>query len=258
MQDLNGKKALILGMANKRSIAFSVAESLHKHGVKLAVTYQPMDKDRAEEKIKGLCEPFAPEILAPLDVTNEDSVKALFSNIEKQWGGLDILIHSVASAKREELAGRFSEISREGFLFAQEVSSYSLIQMTRAALPLMKDRPGSIVTLTYIGAERVSKNYNVMGAAKAALEANVRYLSMELGPEKIRVNAVSAGPIRTLSASGVKDFLDLLHASEERSPLKRNVTQEEVANAVTFLASEMSSGITGQTLYVDSGYNISG
>lgn len=261
MEDLTGKTALILGVANKRSIAYSVAEQLARAGVKLALTYLPAGEEKADktrEKIEKLTADLNPDILIPLDATDPSSVSGLFEAIQSKWGKLDIMVHSIASAKREELSGRFSDISKDGFLFAQQVSSYSLIEFMRHARPLMADVGGSVVTLTYIGSERVSKNYNVMGAAKASLEANVRYLAMEMGEEKIRVNAISAGPIRTLSASGVKDFLDLLHESEARSALKRNVTQEEVANTVKFLASDISSGITGQIIYVDAGYIIAG
>lgn len=256
MQDLRGKTALVTGVANKRSIAWAIAERLAQYGVSLAVAYQPFDEDR-DAKVRKQIEEISPDLLLPLDVTLPGSLDATVSTLKERWGRLDILVHSIASAKREELNGRSSEISLEGFLLAQRVSAYSLIELVRSARPLMSDG-GSVVTLTYIGSERATKNYNVMGSAKAALEANVRYLAMELGRERIRVNAISAGPIRTLSASGIKDFLDLLHNAEEKSALQRNVTQEEVANTAAFLASSLSSGITGQVLFVDGGYNIWG
>jgi enoyl-[acyl-carrier protein] reductase I len=256
MQDLRGKTALVTGVANKRSIASAIAERLAQYGVSLAVAYQPVDDDR-DAKVRKVIEEFSPDLVLPLDVTLPGSLESAFGTLQERWGKLDIVVHAMATSKREELGGRATEISLEGYLLAQRVSAYSLIELARGARPLMKDG-GSLITLSYIGAERAARNYNVMGSAKAALEANVRYLAMELGAERIRVNAISAGPIRTLSASGIKDFLDLLHNAKEHSALKRNVTQEEVANAAAFLASGLSSGITGQTIYVDAGYNISG
>lgn len=256
MQDLRGKTALVTGVANKRSIAFAIAERLAQYGVSLAVAYQPVDEDR-DAKVHRIIGAISPDLTVPLDVSMPGSVEAAFATLRERWGRLDILVHSIAGSVREELGGRPSDISLEGFLLAQRVSAYSLIELVRAARPLMTEG-GSVVSLTYIGSERAARNYNVMGSAKAALEANVRYLAMELGPEKVRVNAISAGPIRTLSASGIKGFLDLLHNAKEKSALKRNVTLEEVANTAAFLASEMSSGITGQTIFVDAGYNIWG
>jgi enoyl-[acyl-carrier protein] reductase I len=256
MQDLRGKTALVTGVANKRSIAFGIAERLAQYGVSLAVAYQPVDEDR-DAKVRKVLDEISPDLMLPLDVTLPGSTQAAFATLKEHWGRLDVVVHSIASAMREELGGRTSDVSLEGYLLAQRVSAYSLIELVHAARPLMAEG-GSVITLSYIGARRATRNYNVMGSAKAALEANVRYLAMELGPERIRVNAVSAGPIRTLSASGIKDFLDLLHNAEEKSALKRNVTTEEVANAAAFLASSLSSGITGQTLYVDGGYNIWG
>ena len=256
MQDLRGKTALVTGVANKRSIAFAIAERLAQYGVSLAVAYQPVDEDR-DEKVRKLISEISPDLMLALDMTQPGSLDAAFATLQERWGRLDVVVHAIASAKREELGGRASEITLEGFVLAQRVSAYSLIELVRAARPLMSEG-GSVITLSYIGSERATRNYNVMGSAKAALEANVRYLAMELGPERIRVNAISAGPIRTLSASGIKDFLDLLHNAEEKSALKRNVTQEEVANAAAFLASALASGITGQTIFVDAGYNIWG
>jgi len=256
MQDLRGKTALVTGVANKRSIAFAIAERLAQYGVSLAVAYQPVDEDR-DAKVRKVIEEISPDLFLPLDVSQPGSLETAFGTLKERWGKLDIVVHAIATSKREELGGRTSDISLEGYLLAQRVSSYSLIELVRGARPLMKEG-GSVISLTYIGSERASRNYNVMGSAKAALESNVRYLAMELGPENIRVNAISAGPIRTLSASGIKDFLDLLHNAREHAALKRNVTQEEVANAAAFLASGLASGITGQTIFVDAGYNIWG
>ena len=258
MQDLKGKIALVTGIINKRSIAYATAELFASLGARLVVTYYPTGKEGEEDKIRKLVEGCQPELVLPLDVTDNESVVALVDMIGKKMGRLHVLVHSIASAKREELGGRFSDISLEGFLFAQQVSAYSLIELVREMRPLMAGEGGSVITLTYIGSERAAKNYNVMGSAKAALESNVRYLACEFGEENIRINSVSAGPIRTVSASGVRDFLDLLHHAETYSALKRNITQEEVANTVAFLASSMSSGITGQIVYVDGGFNIHG
>jgi enoyl-[acyl-carrier protein] reductase I len=258
MQDLRGKTALVTGIANRRSIAFAIAERLAQYGVSLAVSYQALDKDNTGDKIRKVTEAISPDLLLPMDVTEAGSVAHLFRTLGERWGKLDILVHSIASASRDELGGRPSDITREGFLYAQQISAYSLIELVRHARPLMGEGGGSVITLTYIGSGRATRNYNVMGSAKASLESNVRYLAMELGPEHIRVNAISAGPIRTLSASGIRNFLDLLHNAAEKAPLRRNVTQEEVANAAAFLASSLSSGITGQVLFVDGGYNIWG
>ena len=258
MQDLQGKSALVTGVANRRSIAYAIAERLAHHGARLAIAYQPAEKSGAEDKIRKVTDEFGPEFVLPLDVTDPDSVNTLYRTLEETWGHLDILVHSIATAMRDELSGRPSDISLQGYLLAQQVSAYSLIELMRGARPLMTQRGGSVITLTYIGSDRAVPNYNVMGSAKAALEANVRYLAMELGAENIRVNAISAGPIRTVSASGIKDFLGLLHNAAEKAPLKRNVTQEEVAHVAAFLASSLSSGITGQTLFVDAGYNVWG
>ena len=258
MQDLKGKIALVTGVANKRSIAFAIAERLAQYGATLALAFQPMGKENSENKLRKTVESISPDLLLAMDVADSDSVREVFKTIKDKWGRLDILVHSMASAKREELGGRTSDISLEGYLLAQHISAYSLIELARNARPLMEEHGGSIMSLTYIGSERATNNYNVMGSAKAALEANTRYLAMEMGEQNIRVNAISAGPIRTLSASGIKDFLDLLHNAAEKSPLGRNVTQEEVANAAAFLGSSLSSGITGQVLHVDGGYNIWG
>jgi enoyl-[acyl-carrier protein] reductase I len=257
MNELQGKVALVTGIANKRSIAYAVAEDFTAQGAQVIVAYQQMDREGTDEKIQRVTEDLKPAMLVPLDVGSAASVTAMYAAIQEKFGKLHVLVHSVASAKREELGGRPSDVSLEGYLFALNISAYSLIALTREARPLMTEG-GSIVTMTYIGSERATRNYNVMGSAKAALEANVRYLAQEMGPENIRVNAVSAGPIRTLSASGIKDFLDLLHQAADLNALKRNVTQEEVAATATFLASSRASGITGQVIFVDGGYNIFG
>ena len=258
MEDLRGKHALVTGIANKRSIAYAIAQDLARRGARLALAYLPTGKDVAEAKMQELAKELGAEHLLPLDAADPESLKALFAALRRDWGRLHVLVHAIAMARREDLSGDFSETSLEGYLLAQNVSAYSLIAMVREARDLLAKEGGSVTTLTYIGSQRTCPNYNVMGSAKAALEANMRYLAMELGPQKIRVNAVSAGPIRTLSASGIKDFLDILHNAAEHSPLRRNVEPEEVAHAVSFLSSSLASGITGQVIYVDAGYNIHG
>lgn len=257
MLDLTGKKALVTGIANNRSIAWGIAQQLHKAGAELGVTYLPDDRGRHEKKVASLVEPLAPSLFEPCNVQDEDQTRALFDKISDKWGNLDILIHCLAFAGKDELSGNFSDTSRSGYLTALEISSYSLVQMAALAKPLMQDG-GSLVTLTYLGGVRVIPNYNVMGIAKSALEMNVRYLAAELGGQNVRVNAISAGPIRTLASSAVGGILDMIHHVEEKAPLKRTVTQEEVGNAASFLCSDLASGITGQVLYVDAGYEIMG
>ena len=257
MLNLNGKNALVTGIANNRSIAWGIAQQLHQAGANLGITYLPDEKGRFEKKVQELVEPLNPSLFLPCDVQNDTQIEELFTAIRDQWGRIDILIHCLAFAGKEELSGDFSNVSRAGFTRAQDISAYSLVQLSGAAKPLMT-QGGSIITLTYLGGVRVIPNYNVMGIAKAALEMNVRYLAAELGPLGVRVNGISAGPIRTLASSAVGGILDMIHHVEEIAPLKRTVTQTEVGNAAAFLSSDLSSGITGQILYVDSGYCIMG
>lgn len=257
MLNLSGKKALVTGIANNRSIAWGIAQQLAQAGAELGVTYLPDEKGRFEKKVKELVEPLNPTLFLPCDVQNQEQVNDLFNQIEAQWGKLDILIHCLAFANKDDLTGDFSNLSREGFQTALEVSAYSLTSLAKGAKPLMTSG-GSIVTLTYLGGVRVIPNYNVMGVAKAALEMSVRYLASELGSSNIRVNAISAGPIRTLASSAVGGILDMIHHVEERAPLRRTVTQTEIGNTAAFLCSELSSGITGQIIYVDAGYEIMG
>jgi len=257
MLDLTGKKALVTGIANNRSIAWGIAQQLHAAGAKLAITYLPDDKGKMEKKVGSLVEPLNPELFLPCNVQDDAQVTATFEAVKEKWETLDILIHCLAFANRDDLMGDFSDVSRQGFQTALDISAYSLVSLARGAKPLMSNG-GSIVTLTYLGGVRVVPNYNTMGIAKAALEMNVRYLSAEMGPEQIRVNGISAGPIRTLASSAVGGILDMIHHVEEVAPLRRTVTQQEVGNTAAFLCSDLSSGITGQILYVDSGYEIMG
>lgn len=252
---LEGKTGVILGVANKRSLAWGCAKSLADAGMRLAFTYAGERLQGAVEKLAAECEG---SIVLPCDVTRPEEIESTFAGIQEAFGGLDSIVHAIAYAKREELQGDFFDTSKEGYMLAHEVSAYSLAAVTRAALPLMEGRDASIVTLSYIGAERVVPNYNVMGVAKAALEASVRYLASDVGPRGIRVNAISAGPIRTLSAAGIKDFSTILDQIAEKSPLRRNVTSEEVGDACLFLAGPHSRGITGTTLHVDGGFHIMG
>jgi len=257
MLDLTGKNALVTGIANNRSIAWGIAQQLHQAGATLGITYLPDEKGKLEGKVKDLVEPLQPSLFLPCNVQEEDQVTAVFDTIQQAWGKLDILIHCLAFANRDDLAGDFSQTSRAGFQLALDVSAYSLVTLARGAKGLMVDG-GSIITLTYLGGVRVVPNYNVMGIAKAALEMNVRYLAAEMGPHNIRVNGISAGPIRTLASSAVGGILDMIHHVEAVAPLRRTVTQTEVGNTAAFLCSDLSSGMTGQILYVDSGYCIMG
>lgn len=257
MLNLNGKKALVTGIANNRSIAWGIAQQLHAAGAELGVTFLPDEKGRFEKKVRELVEPLAPSIFVPCDVQSDEQIDAAFQSVAEQWDRLDILIHCLAFADKEGLTGDFSAVSREAFAKALDISTYSLTRLARSAKPLMKEG-GSIVTLTYLGGLRVIPNYNLMGVAKAGLEMSVRYLASEMGSQNIRVNAISAGPIRTLASSAVGGILDMIHHVEQVAPLRRTVTQTEVGNAAAFLCSDLASGITGQVLYVDAGYETMG
>ncbi|MEH2450144.1 enoyl-ACP reductase FabI [Nostoc sp.] len=257
MLNLTGKNALVTGIANNRSIAWGIAQQLHKAGANLGITYLPDERGKMEKKVAELVEPLNPSLFLPCNVQNDQQIQSTFETIRDQWGKLDILIHCLAFASKDDLSGDFSQTSRSGFNTALEISTYSLVQLSGAAKPLMTEG-GSIVTLTFLGGVRAIPNYNVMGVAKAGLEISVRYLAAELGPQNIRVNAISAGPIRTLASSAVGGILDMIHHVEELAPLRRTVTQLEVGNAAAFLCSDLSSGITGQILYVDAGYEIMG
>ena len=252
---LQNKQGIIFGVANKRSIAWATAQALHEAGARIAFAYQG---ERLQENVERLTADEMPgSPLFSCDVTKQEEVDATFKQAGEQFGRLDFVIHSIAFAPREALEGEFMKIDRDGFLSALEVSAYSLTQMARAAAPLMTDG-GSIVTMTFHGADKVYQGYNVMGVAKAALQSSVRYLAADLGPKNIRVNAISAGPIQTLAARGVSGLSTMLKHEAERAPLKRNVEPREVGNTALFLCSSLASGITGETIYVDCGYNIMG
>ncbi len=254
MLSLEGRNAVVFGVANKRSIAWAIAQRLSEAGAKLAVTYQ---NERLKQEAHELIQALPGAEAFQCDVSKDPEIDGFFAQIKERHGRLDTLVHSVAYAPADELKNDFVNTSREGFRVAHDVSVYSLIALSRAAAPLMSNG-GSIITLSYFGAEKVMPSYNVMGVAKAALEASVRYLAYNLGPQKIRVNAISAGPIKTLAARGVAGFSEMLKAQAERSPLKRNVEVKEVGDAALYLASDLSTGITGETIYVDGGYNIMG
>jgi len=257
MLDLTGKNALVTGIANNRSIAWGIAQQLHKAGANLGITYLPDERGRMETKVAELVAPLNPSLFLPCDVQNEAQIKSTFEAIASKWDKLDILIHCLAFANKDDLSGDISQTSRSGYAKALDISSYSLLQLSGVAQPLMT-AGGSIVTLTYLGGVRVIPNYNVMGIAKAALEMSVKYLASEMGPQNIRVNAISAGPIRTLASSAVGGILDMIHHVEQVAPLRRTVTQMEVGNTAAFLCSDLASGITGQVIYVDAGYEIMG
>jgi enoyl-[acyl-carrier protein] reductase I len=249
------RTGIVFGVANKRSLAWACAKSLASAGMRLALTYA---NERMERAVRELAADLPGAVVLPCDVTKSTEVEAVFAKLKQEFGTLDTIVHAIAYAKREELEGDFYHTSKEGYMLAHEVSVYSLTEIARCALPLMEGRQGSIVTLSYIGGRRVVKNYNVMGIAKAALEASVRYLAHDLGPRGIRVNAISAGPVRTLSASGVSGFTEVLDHIASTAPLRRNITAEEVGDACLFLACPLSRGITGSTVFVDAGYNIMG
>ncbi len=253
---LSGKRALIAGVASNRSIAWGIAQAMHRQGAELAFTY-PNEKMRP--RVEKLAAQLGSEIVLPCDVGSDRQIDDLFTGLGRVWDGLDILVHSIAFAPREELEGLYLDaVTREGFRISHEISSYSFAAMARAALPIMEGRNGSMLTLTYIGSVRSMPGYNVMGVAKASLEANVRYMAQSLGGKGIRVNGISAGPIRTLAAAGIRNFKKMLEHFEKVAPLGRAVTIEEVGNTAAFLSSDLASGITGEITYVDGGFNTVG
>ncbi|MBP9713483.1 MAG: enoyl-ACP reductase FabI [Sterolibacterium sp.] len=250
---LSGKRILITGLLSNRSIAYGIAQAMHREGAELAFTYQ---SDRVQDRVAKLAADFGKPLLFPCDVAEDAQIDALFAGITQQWGSLDGLVHSIAYAPNEALEGDFLDgISREAFRIAHDVSAYSFPALAKGARPLMKDRHGALLALSYLGAIRTMPNYNIMGLAKASLEASVRYMAASLGPEGTRVNAISAGPIKTLAASGIGSFGKLLSYNSHHAPLRRNVTIEEVGNAAAFLCSDLASGITGEIMFVDGGFN---
>ena len=251
---MDGRKGIIFGLANDRSIAWGIAQRLRAEGAELAFTYL---NEVFEKRVRPLAQSLGSELILGCDVSRDADIESVFTEIGERWGKLDFVVHSVAYAGREELRQPFHHTSREGFRVALDISAYSLVGITHAALPLMQDG-GSVLTLTYLGAQRALPNYNVMGVAKAALEATVRYLAAELGEQGVRVNAISAGPIRTLAASGISNFSEIFGIMEQRSPMHRSVTQEEVGKAALYLLSDLASGVTGEIHFVDTGYNIVG
>ena len=256
MADFAGRHGLIVGVANKRSIAWAIAQATARRGARLALTYQGRFEEHVNELSQGLEQP---PLVLPCDVSSDTDIDAVFARVDQEFGGLDFVVHGAAFAPREELTAPFSNTSRAGFRIALDISAYSLIALTRGALPLMEKRGGgSVLTLSYLGSERVFPNYNVMGVAKAALEATVRYLAADVGPKNIRVNAVSAGPIKTLAAAGIGGFSNILSIYRDRAPLRRNVEAAEVAEAATFLLGDAGKAITGEVLLVDAGYHVTG
>jgi enoyl-[acyl-carrier protein] reductase I len=252
---LSGKKAVIFGVANEKSIAWAIAEAFKREGAELALTYA---NETVAKRVYPLAESIGAGLVLPCDVRSDADIKRTFEEVGKAWGGLDILVHSVAFANKEELKGSFLNTTREGFAMALDISAYSLVALVKEAAPLMQGRRGSVLTMTYYGAQKVFPNYNVMGVAKAALEACVRYLAEALGPDGTRVNAISAGPLKTLASAGVGGFNRIAGHVEEKAPLRRNINQDEVAGAALYLCSSLASGVTGDIHFVDSGYNIIG
>jgi enoyl-[acyl-carrier protein] reductase I len=253
---LAGKRAVIIGLASNRSIAWGIASAMHRQGAELAFNYQ---SDKLRGRVEKMAAQLDSTITLPLDVAEDDQIDAFFAGLAERWDGFDILVHSVAYAPAEQLQGEYIDaVTREGFRIAHDVSSYSLAALAKAARPLMQGRSGAIVTLSYLGAVRAVPSYNVMGLAKASLEANVRFLAMSLGSEDIRVNGISAGPIKTLAAAGIKGMRQMLGKVAEVSPLRRNVTIQDVGNTAAFLCSDLANGITGEIVYVDAGYSIMG
>jgi len=253
---LQDKRILITGVASNRSIAYGVARAMHREGAEIALTYQT---EKLKSRVEDLAAECRSELVLPLDVTSDDQIAAVFRNLSGHWDGLDAIVHSIGFAPREQIEGDYIDaVTREGFAITHDISAYSFAALAKVGRGMMQGRNGALLTMTYLGAVRAVPSYNVMGLAKASLEANARYLAASLGPEGIRVNAISAGPIRTLAASGIADFRGMLKQVEERTPLRRNVTIEEVGNAAAFLCSDLASGITGEILYVDTGYHILG
>ena len=253
---LSGKKALITGVASERSIATGITEAFAREGAELAFTFQG---DKLKPRVEDLAHSVGSNLVLPMDVSRDGEIDSVFAALKDAWGGIDIVIHSIGFAPRELLQGGYLEsVTREGFALAHDISAYSFAALGKAARPLMQGRNASLLTLSYLGAVRAMPMYNVMGPAKASLEANVRFMAAELGAEGIRVNGISAGPIKTLAAAGIKGFRDMLSAAEKANALKRNVTIEEVGNTAAFLSSDLASGITGEIVYVDAGFNIMG
>jgi enoyl-[acyl-carrier protein] reductase I len=253
MPFLSGKRILVTGIISNRSIAYGIARACHREGAQLAFTYVG---ERFKERVTDVAHEFGSSLVFPCDVADDAQIDAVFADLAKSWDGLDGLVHAIGFAPREAIAGDFLEgISREGFRIAHDISAYSFPALAKAALPLLQGRAGSLLTLTYLGAERVVPNYNTMGLAKASLEASVRYLAASLGPRGIRVNGISAGPIRTLASAGIKDFGKILDVVAQHAPLRRNVTIDDVGNAAAFLLSDLAAGITGEITYVDAGFN---
>ena len=253
---LAGKRALIVGVASNRSIAWGIAEAMHEQGAELAFTYQT---DKLKPRVESIAEATGSNIVIPCDVAFDDQIENLFTELRRHWDYYDILVHSVGFAPRDQLEGDYMEVvSREGFQIAHDISSYSFAALARAGLGMMEGRDAAMLTLTYLGSVRALSGYNVMGLAKASLEANMRYMARSLGPKGIRVNAISAGPIKTLAAAGIPHFRKMLHHVEETAPLRRTITPREVGNVAAFLCSDLASGVTGETTFVDSGYNILG
>ncbi|TXL71146.1 enoyl-ACP reductase FabI [Vineibacter terrae] len=253
-QLMAGKKGLIMGVANDRSIAWGIAQAVHAHGAELGFTFQG---DALEKRVRPLAKSIGSEFVVPCDVTDPASIDEVFANVAQRWGQLDFLVHAIAFSNKDELKGKYLDTTPDNFALTMNVSCYSFTAVAQRAVPLMKSG-GSLLTLTYYGAERVMPHYNVMGVAKAALEASVRYLAADLGDQGIRVNAISAGPIKTLAASGIGDFRYILKWNELNAPLKRNVTTDEVGNAGLFLLSDLGTGVTGEVMHVDAGYHVVG
>lgn len=256
MAFLKGKTALVTGLASNRSIAYGISKALHDQGAELAFTYQ---NDKLKPRVEKMAADFGSELCFPCDVTSDDDIQAVFDGLGKHWDGLDILIHSIGFAPREALQGGYLDsVTRENFQIAHDISSYSFPALAKAARPMMKGREGALLTMSYLGAERAIPNYNVMGVAKASLEANVRFMAADLGADGIRVNGISAGPIKTLAAAGISNFRSMLDHVKRITPLDRNVTIEEVGNTAAFLCSDLASGITGEIVHVDNGYSMMG